>query len=152
MGELCYGAESFILNFEFMKKTPTPEEKHWAMACHLAAFTSLFLFPAGLVVSLILWLVKKDESLFIRNHGAEAINFQISVYLYLFAILVLFFCSFLVSASSESLGVLIMFLFTAGLPAVIFLFFYGVIRGAIKASHGEEYLYPFCIRLIQPRV
>lgn len=126
------------------------EERNWAMACHLTAFFSLLVFPAGLIVSLVLWLIKKDTSRFIRNHGAESINFQISVYLYLIGFIMILASSFLIR--SVEVGTMLLFIGALGVPVVMGLLLYGVIRGTIKAYRGEEYLAPLCIRFIKPLI
>jgi len=49
---------------------------------HLSTF-SRFLIPFGNFIGpLVLWIMNKDKSLFIDEHGKQAINFQISILLY----------------------------------------------------------------------
>ena len=52
-------------------------EKTWAMVCHLGAFSCFFIPMGNIVVPLIVWLIKKDESEFINEHGKQSLNFQI---------------------------------------------------------------------------
>ncbi len=132
-----------------MPEKLTGEESNWAMMLHLMIFVN-FIAPLGFILALICWLVKKDESRFIRNHGAEAINFQISIFLYTPLFVILFFYAIVASETSEATALLSIILYLIGTFGSIFLFFYAPIRGAIKAKHGEEYLYPFCIRFIKP--
>ncbi|TXE10560.1 DUF4870 domain-containing protein [Gelidibacter salicanalis] len=59
---------------------PTP--KNIATCIHLSTF-SRFIIPFGNFLGpIILWMTTKDKSEFIDAHGKQAINFQISVFLY----------------------------------------------------------------------
>ena len=49
------------------------DEKTWAVLMHLSVFIGWFIGP------LVVYLIKKDESPFLRAHAAAALNFQISV-------------------------------------------------------------------------
>ena len=51
------------------------QEKNLAMACHLLGLLG-FLGP------LIIWLIKKDSSAAVNQHGKAALNFQISILIY----------------------------------------------------------------------
>ena len=85
-----------------------------------------------MLVPLVIWLVKRNESAFIDEHGREALNFQVSVTLYGIVAGVLAF-------------VLVGFVLLAAL--VVFQFVFMVIA-SVRASQGEPYRYPFTIRLI----
>ncbi len=103
------------------------EERQWAMFAHLSAILLGFIGP------LVIWLVKKDESEYISEHAKEALNFQISVFIYIIG------CMF-------AMIILIGFLL---LPAVgIFALVVEIIAG-IRASEGQMYRYPLCIRFIK---
>ena len=113
---------------------PSNEERNWAVFCHLGGFAFYLLgFALGhILVPLAIWLLKRDASAFIDEHGREALNFQISVTLY--AIVVGALCFVLVGF------VLIPFLM--GFHIVL------MIVASVRASQGEPYRYPFTIRLI----
>lgn len=108
------------------------DENLWAMLCHISVFAG-FLMPFGNIIApLIIWLIKKDEFPLVNDQGKEAINFQITLTIYLFA--------------SAILIILII-----GIPLLIGLAFFGFIVtviAAIKASEGEKYRYPMTIRFI----
>jgi len=116
-----------------MAKMNAIKEKNWAMGCHLIAFAG-FVIPFGNVIGpLVIWLIKKDESAFIDDQGKESLNFQISITIY-------FIASIFLS------------LFLIGIPlllAVGVFFIVMVIIAGVKASNGEKYRYPLCIRLVQ---
>lgn len=106
---------------------PTSEEKSWAMGCHLLALVTWFVGP------LIFWLVKKESSAFIDEQGKEAVNFQLSMIIYILVAQV----SMLVI-----IGILLV-------PAVMIFDLVCVILGAVKAYGGEHFRYPLCIRFIK---
>ncbi|MGW6494512.1 DUF4870 domain-containing protein [Nonomuraea angiospora] len=90
----------------------------------------------GLVVSwvgpLLIYLMKKDESPYVRDQAAEALNFQITM-----------FIGYVIS------GILtIIFIGLLLLPAIWILSLIFHIQAAMAASKGEPYRYPFAVRLI----
>ena len=103
---------------------PTSDEKTMAILSHVLTFVCGFIAP------LIIYLVKKDESAFVREHAKESLNFQISITL---IIIVLFL---------TIIGILLIWL--VGLLALVL-----VIVATIKASEGKLYKYPFTLRLIK---
>ena len=115
------------------KQTNSSEEKNWVLACHLSAF-AMFVFPLGNILApLIIWLIKKDEYPLVDDQGKEALNFQISVTLYMF-----------VSG--------ILALIVIGIPLLIALGIFDIVMiiiAAIKVSEGEKYRYPLTIRFLK---
>ena len=103
-----------------------------AMLCHLLAFAGYFVPFGNVVAPVVLWLVKKDDSPFIDGHGKEAINFQISITLYIVACVPLI--PFVIG------GILIMGLMVLDLVCIIL--------AAIRAYSGEPCRYPLTIRFI----
>ena len=113
---------------------PSNEERNWAVFCHLGGFAFYLLgFALGhILVPLALWLIKRDQSAFIEEHGREALNFQISVTLY--AIVVGALCFVLV-------GFLL-------IPVLAAFHIVLMIVASVRASQGEPYRYPLTIRLL----
>jgi uncharacterized protein len=103
------------------------------IAAVLSAGISL---PVALLAVLVLWLMKRDQSPFIDDHGKEAVNFQISILIY--ALLVLPAATLITCG----LGILL------AVPIAI-LDVVGTISGSKAAQRGEYYRYPACIRLLQ---
>ncbi|MYD37054.1 MAG: DUF4870 domain-containing protein [Dehalococcoidia bacterium] len=57
----------------------SPEERNWSMLAHLSAFAGL-LFPfANIAAPLIVWLIFRARSDMVDYHGKRALNFQISM-------------------------------------------------------------------------
>ncbi len=111
------------------------DERTYAVFTHLAGLLSLAdLSLLGLIATLIMWLVKKDQSPFLDDHGREAMNFQLSLLLYAGALVLL---------AIPTIGLsLILFL-----PLAILRIF-GCIKAAIAANRAEFYRYPMCIRFL----
>jgi uncharacterized protein len=101
------------------------------MIAHLSAL-------AGLVIGLnwlgplIVYLVKKDEHPFIADQSREALNFNLSVFLYIIvsAILIILVIGFLL------------------LPAIAIAWLVLTIIAAVRANNGEAYRYPLTLRLV----
>lgn len=110
------------------------EEKQWAMFCHLAALAGFIGIPFGNIIGpLIVWLIKKEAYGFVNQQGKEALNFQISCFIY--GLLLLPTLCF-----PPLFGLLIFALVLVDLTFVIL--------ASIAASKGESYRYPITIRLI----
>ena len=112
---------------------PDKEARMWAMWCHLAAFSGYLGIPFGNIIGpLIIWLMKREMDPFVDAQGKEALNFQISLTIYLLVSLVL--CLILIGF------ILLPVVYVGGLILTIV--------AAVKANDGEDYRYPFTIRLI----
>lgn len=86
----------------------------------------------GFIPSLIVWLLKKDDSAYIGEQAREALNFQITV---LIGFVIAWVLTFVL------IGLLL-------LPAVWIANIVLSIIAAVKTSKGEDYRYPFALRLI----
>lgn len=112
---------------------PSPQERNLAMACHLSSFAG-FVVPFGnLAGPLIVWLIKRVENPYVDDQGKEAVNFQISLTIYMvvsFALMLIIVGFFL------AIGLTIFWIVVT-------------IQAAIRANRGEPYRYPLTIRLIK---
>jgi len=112
-----------------------PWERTYATFIHL----TLLICPVAPVVgALVMWLIRKDESAYVDDHGREAINFQISLVIYMIVLSIL----------AIPIGVL-----TCGVGLVLPLGVYvlgivGMILAATAANKGEYFRYPMCLRFI----
>jgi uncharacterized Tic20 family protein len=114
-------------NHETFLIPPTQDEKTLALLAHVLGFFGSFIVP------LIIYLVKKDESPFIREHAKEALNFHISMAIY-----------YIIS--------IILIIILVGIIGLIFLGTFSLVVSvvaAIKAMDGKPYRYPLCIRFIK---
>lgn len=105
----------------------------WGMFIHLSQFCG-YAFPlAGLIVPIVLWQIKKNDSELIDRHGRNVVNWIITEFI--LAIIFLLLCFVLV-----------------GIPLLITLAIVGVIFpivGAVKASSGEVWTYPCSIKFLK---
>ncbi|MBJ7259032.1 MAG: DUF4870 domain-containing protein [Chthoniobacterales bacterium] len=112
----------------------TPEEQSWAIALHLSGFAGFLLPSLGQILApLVIWLIKRPESAYLDRVGKDVLNFQISytIYVVVAGILCWFCIGFLV------------------LPVILVVWIVLMVVAAVKTSNGEEYKYPFTIRLLQ---
>jgi uncharacterized protein len=115
---------------------PSQDDRNWAVAAHLAALVQIASIPS-FVGPLVIWLLKRDQP-FVNEHGREALNFNISLLIYVVVLVIL---------TVLTLGLFVVVLIPLGLAiAVLWLIF--LIQGAMRASRGELYRYPLTIRLI----
>jgi uncharacterized protein len=139
MTEDDYGAAATGPDDSYVESEPTSEEKTWAMLAHLSGFLGyLVVIPfASLIGPLIVWLLKKDSSAFVDEHGKESINFQITMSIFYAIVWVLLFSIIFTLVAIPLFGLL-------GVWIVVL-----VIVAAIKALNGERFLYPLTIRLLR---
>ncbi|MGE5362820.1 MAG: DUF4870 domain-containing protein [Bacteroidota bacterium] len=113
---------------------PTKEERNWAMFCHLSSLLLFVGIPFGNIIGpLVMWLLKKDTSPYIDQQGKAALNFQISMTIYILISVVLIIIL---------LGILMLVIL--GILDIIL-----VVIAAIKSANGEDYRYPFTIQIIK---
>ena len=105
---------------------PSNDDKNIATVTHLGG--TVFSFIPGLLV----WILKKDDSPYIAGQAKEALNFQITVMLAMFAASILVWLL---------IGIVL-------IPIVWLLNIVFCIIAAISTSKGEAYRYPLCLRLI----
>jgi len=108
--------------------------RQWAMFCHLAglAWMIAWLLPiiGGVVGTLIVWQVKKDDDPFIDKSGRRAFNFQLSMLIYA------------VGLTITVIGIVL-------LPVVAILDIVFTIIAALRAGDGKDYRYPLSIEFIK---
>ena len=114
------------------------EERTWAMVAHIGVFVAAW-FAMGFLCPLVVWLVYRQRSDFVRRHALESLNFQLSLLIYTAIAVVLILITF-------GLGVLIIIplIIIGAVAAVVF-----IVLATIAASSGNEYRYPLTIRLVR---
>jgi uncharacterized Tic20 family protein len=116
-----------------MAKMDEKQEKMWAMLCHIGAFVGYIIPLGNIIVPLIFWSMKKEESSLVDDQGKESLNFQITMTI---AYIVAGFLTVIV----------------IGVPLLIGLGIFNLIMiiiAGIKANDGEKYRYPVNIRFIK---
>lgn len=107
------------------------DARNLAVVAHLSGFLAAWV-ALGFLGPLVVMLTAGRRSAFVRRHAVEAVNFNLSILLWL-----------LVS------GVLVVVLI--GLPMLLgvgVLYLVASIAGAAAAARGEEYHYPLTLRLV----
>ena len=107
---------------------PKGNDKIWSMLSHLSA-----LFGLGILLPLVVYLAMRNESEYVAANAKEALNFHISVYLYVLCCIPLAF-------------ILI------GVPLIVIIGLCSLILAivaAVKASDGQCYHYPLTLRLVK---
>ncbi|MBL0355812.1 MAG: DUF4870 domain-containing protein [Chitinophagaceae bacterium] len=107
--------------------TPTSDEKTMAILSHILCLV------AGFIAPLVIYLIKKDESAYVREHAKESLNFQITLFILYIICWVLAFIL---------IGLLLMVLL--GIAALVL-----IIIATIKASENKMYRYPLNFRIIK---
>lgn len=110
--------------------------KKYNTLLHLSALLGCFVPFANILAPLVMWVLKKEDSASVNEHGMDAINFQISLTIYLVVATIM--CLFLV-------GILF-------IPILVVLSLVFPIIAAVKASEGKKYRYPMTIPFIKPSV
>ena len=106
---------------------PVPSDSRgWAAAAHLGTFV------VGFIAPLVIWLIKRDEDAFVEYHAREALNFQLSLMIYM-----------LVSFLAVLILIGIVMIAVVGIFAFVV-----IIIAGVKAAGGEFYRYPLSIRFI----
>ena len=118
------------------------DERNMAVLCHLSAFAGAippFLFLLGNVLGpLVVWLLRRKDSPFVDFHGRQAVNFQISMFIYFTVSVVIA----LIDPVPWPITAMIAFIL---LPAMVVFGITMVIRAALRANDRMEYSYPLAI-------
>lgn len=122
--------------------SPSLTDRQWAAAAHAGALlaalaTSWVAGIAGAVAALVVWMLVRDKYAFAAEHAREALNFNLSMFLYaaLLTLLVIF---------TLGLGIFV------ALPLGLILALAWIVCtliAAFKAYDGQPYRYPVTIRL-----
>lgn len=136
---------------------PAIASRQWATGTHigalvLALLTSWMSGVAGIVVAGIVYLVKRDDDAFVADHALEALNFNLSMFLYACVLgvtgLVLLGMTVLTLGIGAIVALPLGLLLVLGAVALAVLWLVCGIVAAVKAWNGETYRYPLTLRLI----
>ena len=153
-----------------MEHTVSENQKSLGAFIHLSTFLKYFFPFANFFAPLLLWTLNKDKP-FVNEHGRQAINFQLSILLYMIFIGIIFIPFFMVFALDfvslidavdhtvhvlryqdiKNLSGYILLISLAGLLlAGLFIFeLYAVISATMHATKGKLYKYPLSIQFIK---
>lgn len=136
---------------------PRADERQWAAAAHLGALllallTSWVVGVAGVVAAGAVYLLKRDDSAFVAEHAAEALNFNLSMLIYACVALGIGVLLFGATVLTLGLGVIVTapaaLVLLLALGAIALMWLVCSIVATVKAWNGERFRYPLSIRLI----
>ena len=138
--------------------SPTSSERQWAASAHLGALLLALLTTwmaglAGVAGAGLVYLIKRDESAFVAAHAREAINFNLSMFIYSCVAAAL--AVVLVGATVLTLGIGLILTLPAGIVLVVAgcasarMWLVCSVIAARKAGNREPYRYPLTLRLLK---
>ena len=104
------------------------DERMWSMLAHIGTIL------IGVLAPLITYLMYKDRSQFVKQQSAESLNFQITM-------LIAYVVSWIITGIT--FGLLFFLPLLVWVANLIF-----VIMAGVAANKGENYRYPFSIRMV----
>ncbi|MBT8319913.1 MAG: DUF4870 domain-containing protein [Gramella sp.] len=135
---------------------------------HLSVFTKYFIPLGNFLFPMLLWLSRKENA-FVDHHGRNALNFQISMFLYTVFIIALGAATFVYFGMKLAIGETfnftddsfvvdnfsdaLPFLIIAGILGILLLGLFilelfAVINASIKGNDGKLYNYPLTINFL----
>ncbi|ADU48994.1 hypothetical protein Intca_2487 [Intrasporangium calvum DSM 43043] len=117
----------------------TDDERTWAVLGHISTLVAAVLSVGWLsfLGPLVIWAVHKDRSAFVRQSAAGAFNFNLVIW-------------------ATTIVGWIFFITLIGIPVAIILWVaafatsvYCHVRGAVLASRGEQYRYPWGLTVLR---
>lgn len=140
---------------------PSSDERMFAMLSHFSVFIG------GILLPIIFWAIKKDQSQFVRFHSLQAIFFHIAYFVIIMVLVVIVVIGAMfmglgatfsgledpgAGAGFSILMVIFMIVFYGGLFLVIFgAIGYGIYAG-VKSYSGDLVMYPVIGRKIYDKV
>ena len=124
--------QSFIMEPSYLGNSNAPagavteSDRLLGILAHVLTFFTWIFGP------LVIYLLKKDESLYVREHARESLNFQLTLVVYYIIAFILMFVIIGIFA----------FIFIGFMQLVL------VIVASIKAADNKLYRYPLTIRFI----
>lgn len=106
----------------------------WATLCHAGGFANFIGTPfVGFIAVFLIWVLKRDTNPFVDEQGREALNFQITYFMFYFTVGLLCF-------------VLIGLFLLPLVPIAVIAQFVLTVIAVIKVNDGKRYRYPFILR------
>lgn len=110
------------------------DEKKWGAVIHIAALLGLLLAPGLALGPLIVWMLKKNDSAYLNYQGKKAINFQLTILLLVFVLLLL----------SMIIRPILAIAFMAGITGIVF-----AIMAGFSIYKDGDFTYPFSLNIIK---
>jgi len=140
-GQQAYGQQGGPQGYDPQGYGPrgASDDRTWALLSYVLALV------ASIIAPLVIYLVKMNESRFVRFHAAQALNLGITAFIESVGI---FIVGIFLAAITHGFGVLLMAL--AFLALVIAHLVY-LIMGAVKSNQGQLFRIPtiICFRMVR---
>ncbi|MFD2601096.1 DUF4870 domain-containing protein [Flavobacterium suzhouense] len=148
----------------------TIANKNTSTILQLSALTQYFIPLGNFIFPALIWSLKKNDSEFVDYNGKQAINFQLSLFLYSFLLAVIavpiFLCTFLsnmdliINSDGEwiieqfSLGNITWLVLIAVIAVCIVILLktaelFLILYAAVKNNNGQRYDFPLTIKFIK---
>ncbi|MEO6366345.1 MAG: DUF4870 domain-containing protein [Luteimonas sp.] len=133
-------------------------DRQWAAGAHVAALaaalvTSWIAGVAGALGALAVWMLVRDRSSFAADHAKEAVNFNLSMFIYMCIAVVLGFLLVGVTVVTLGIGALLTvpagFVLLLAVCGLAILWLVCSLIAVFKAYDGQAYRYPLTIRLFR---
>ena len=115
------------------------DDQTWAMLSYVLALV------ASIIAPLVIYLVKMNESRYVRFHAAQALNMGITAFIESIAI---FIVGILLAVATHGFGILLMLLafLALGIAHLVYL-----ILAAVRAYQGQPFRVPtiICFRMVR---
>ena len=140
---------------------PTNDERVFAMLSHFS------IFIGGILLPIIFWAIKKDQSQYVRFHSLQAIFFHIVYIAILFLFMFVYFFVVILMGTGASLfainnpdpgagfsilmAIMIIIYFGCFITVIFGAIGYGVYMG-VKSNQGELVMYPIFGKKVYEKV
>lgn len=145
-------------------------ERNTATLMQISAFTQYIIPLGNFIFPVIIWSLKKKDSAFVDYNGKQAINFQLSLFMYSLLLMIIAVPALLYTIFNDmafrnqdhcqwvveefSAGKITNIVLIAVVAAFLFILlkvaeFILILYAAVKNSNGENYNYPLTINFIK---
>jgi len=133
-------------------------DRQWAAGAHVAALvaalvTSWIAGVAGALGALAVWMLVRDRSSFAAEHAKEAVNFNLSMFIYMCIAVVIGFLLVGVTVITLGIGALLTvpagFVLLLAVCGLAVLWLVCSLIAVFKAYDGQTYRYPLTMRLFR---
>lgn len=119
------------------------DERLWAMLSYALAIVAGFLAP------LIIYLVYRDRSAFVREVSRRALNLELTALVVSLALYVCWIPMFVFLIAASPVGFLMMIAWFVVIIGWSIVVIYWVVMGSIRANEGQIYQPPFVINFVK---
>lgn len=109
----------------------TEGNRQYAVFTHISQLSVFVIGPLFPLAPMVMWLIRREKSVFVDDHGREAFNFSLSMLIFIIALGFLPLIGWVLAGVLWIVGVV------------------NMIRGALAANRSEYFRYPMTIRFLK---